>query len=107
MADLADFERRATLAEREIDDLQKRLADLETGALSEKGEESIKAYKTDLLEKLRAVRHDLAEEQAAAVSIKAERDQAVQERDRLQEENRKLKYRIVHLVRALDKYMPN
>jgi len=101
MADLVDFERRADLAEKEIEELSKRLTDLESGSSNKGANAKLQA----VLVKLRELRRDFANEQEAAAQVKKERDEAVAELTQLREENRKLKFRVKHLVGGLDKFM--
>lgn len=91
-------------------DLEKRVAELEKRAKAAEGKLSSAGgageSSADTLKRLNEVRDAVLADQREAQTVAAQKSDLEKEFAKLQEENHKLKYQILHLKRSLDEKDP-
>lgn len=91
---IKELEIQAKKANEAIQQLKQRVKELESQNSSE--------FKRDILQKLQELKKTMEEEKKQADAIIAQKNEELKRMKELETENAKLKYRIKHLVRALD-----
>lgn len=86
--------------------IEKQITALQASAVVQNdlqiAEAAVQTYQAQLLPRLKEVRAALEQEGGDIVSVKRERDAAIEENKKLKKEMQRMEYRIKHLVKSLN-----
>lgn len=97
-------------AEERMKALENKILNLEISSVNAQGgnhkadavEAAVKAYQKQILDRLKDARQAFIAEGADIVTLRRERDAALEENKTLKKENERMMYRIRHLIKALN-----
>ena len=85
-----------------VEELETRLATLESKQGRLGTDDGVLLYQAQTVEKLKAIRDLMTSDSSGSNDVKRERDEAIARNKELEKEIERLKYRVNHLVKALN-----